>query len=681
MYRSLALALLLTLTACGDPASKVPDTDNTMSDADTTSSTQPYGSWSSPISAESLVEGARSLGGLRKDGDYFYWLESRPEEGGRNTIMRWREGGEPEELLPEPYNVRTRVQEYGGGSMLVAGGTLWFSNFADQRLYRFTPGEEPVPVTPEAELRFAACTLDESRDRLLCLREDHRGLGEPVHALVALPLASESDGQVLFSGPDFISAPRLSTDGSRLAFTTWMHPNMPWDNTSLHSASIGTDGALESVQTHNPGVSESVIDPRWTADNGLIALSDRDNWWRPYRVNGETFSAIETGLADREIGGPDWSINSHYYEPLAGGELLVVARQGSVEELYRIGVDGSATLLDTGAVGYGSLVVDGDRLYLTASFAERPAVVMSTNLDGGDAVIIRRSRDSSLETEWIPAFEQVSFEGPNGATAHGVYFPPTHPSVVAPEGETPPLIVAVHGGPTSVAGVSYNPGHYYWTSRGFAVLDLNYRGSTGFGREYRRALYGAWGIADVEDAVAGAKSLAARGLADPERLLIRGGSAGGYTTLAVHAFHDGFAAGASYFGVSDAEALAQDTHKFESRYLDQLIGPYPERRDLYVERSPIHHLDGFSAPLLLLQGLDDPIVPPNQSEAIYNALKDGGIPTAYLAFAGESHGFRKAENQIASRQAELYFYARVLGFEPADELPTIPIDNLPAAAE
>ncbi len=278
----------------------------------------------------------------------------------------------------------------------------------------------------------------------------------------------------------------------------------------------------------------------------------------------------------------------------------------------------------------------------------------------------------------------MSFPLPGGGEAHGVYFPPTNPDAQAPEGTAPPLIVSVHGGPTSVAGVSYRPGHYYWTSRGFAVLDLNYRGSTGFGREYRRALYGTWGIADVEDAVAGATWLAQQGLADPERLIIRGGSAGGYTTLAAHAFHQAFAAGASYFGVSDAEALAQETHKFESRYLDQLIGPYPERKDLYVARSPIHHLDGFSAPLILLQGLDDPIVPPNQSEAIYRALKEKGVATAYLAYEGESHGFRKAENQIGSREAELYFYARVLGFEPADELPAIAIDNLPpnrAAAE
>ncbi|MDP4652129.1 MAG: prolyl oligopeptidase family serine peptidase [Haliea sp.] len=293
--------------------------------------------------------------------------------------------------------------------------------------------------------------------------------------------------------------------------------------------------------------------------------------------------------------------------------------------------------------------------------------------------VLRRSKDRGLEESWVPGIQQISFPVPGGAVAHGVYLAPRNPDVVAPEGKAPPLIVSVHGGPTASAGVSYNPGHYYWTSRGFAILDLNYRGSTGFGRSYRQALYGNWGITDVQDAVAGASWLAEQGLADPERLIIRGGSAGGYTTLAAHAFHNTFAAGASYYGISDLEALARDTHKFESRYLDQVIGPYPERRDLYVERSPIHHLEGFKAPLILLQGLDDPVVPPNQSEAIFTALKRSGVATAYIAYAGESHGFRKAENQISSREAELYFYARVLGFEPADDLPAIAIENLEGA--
>jgi dipeptidyl aminopeptidase/acylaminoacyl peptidase len=672
--RFYVLALCAILAACAD------ETDQSVSSEESPpmpTATLAYGSWPSRISAESLVEGSRSVGGLRKDGDLFYWLESRPQQGGRNTVMRWREGEEPQELLAEPYNVRTRVQEYGGGSLLVADGTLWFSNFQDQRLYRFRAGETPVAVTPEAALRYAGCTLDATRDRLICIREDHRGLEEPVNTLVALPLDGESEGELLFQGTDFVSAPRLSPDGSRIAFTTWMHPNMPWDSTQLHSASFDADGKFSGLRTHNSGGAESIIDPQWTDDNRLMALSDRDNWWRPYTVDGESFSAVDTGLENVEIGGADWSINSRYYHVLPDGQLLVIARRGSVEELYRLDGKGGAIRLDSGAVSYGSLVIDADKLYFSAGFAGQPAALVRADAAGNIETIVRKTIDSALAADWIPPFEQISFPLPGGGEAHGVYFAPTNPQVSAPAESAPPLIVSVHGGPTSVAGVGYQPGHYFWTSRGFAVLDLNYRGSTGFGRDYRRALYGQWGITDVEDAAVGARWLAEQGMADPERLIIRGGSAGGYTTLAVHALFDTFAAGASYFGVSDIEALAKDTHKFESRYLDQLIGPYPERRDLYVERSPIHHLEGFNAPLILLQGLDDPIVPPNQSEMIYEALKSRGVPTAYVAFEGESHGFRKAENRIAARQAELYFYARVLGIDVADTLPDIAIDNLP----
>jgi dipeptidyl aminopeptidase/acylaminoacyl peptidase len=592
--------------------------------------------------------------------------------------MRWREGGEPEELLAEPFNVRTRVQEYGGGSLLVSAGVMYFSNFADQRLYRFTPGSEPEPITPAASLRYAACSHDRQRDRLICIREDHRGMGEPVNTLVALPGSGESEGEVLFEGTDFVSAPRLSPDGTRVAFTTWMHPNMPWDNTTLRSASFDGDGALVDLQVHNPDSRESVIDPQWGPDNVLHALSDRDNWWRPYRVTGTRFEAVPTGLERVEIGGPDWTIGSRYYFFTETGELLVIARQGSVERLYRLDGEGGHELLDSGAIAYGTLAFLGERMFFTGGFADRPSALVAADASGTITEVIRRAKDSGLPPRWIPEYRQISFPVADGEVAHGVYFSPRNPGALAPGNSAPPLIVSVHGGPTSVAGVSYNPGHYFWTSRGFAVLDLNYRGSTGFGRAYRQALYTRWGISDVQDATAGARWLAEQGLADPERLIIRGGSAGGYTTLAAHAFHTTFAAGASYFGVSDIEALAKETHKFESRYLDQLIGPYPERRDLYRERSPIHHLDGFSAPLILLQGLDDPIVPPNQSEAIYAALKSRGVPTAYVPFEGESHGFRRAENQIAAKEAELYFYAAVLGLDPADELPEIPIDNLAA---
>jgi dipeptidyl aminopeptidase/acylaminoacyl peptidase len=671
-------------------ASHITDTDGVCSreasepltEADGMTTTRPYGSWPSPITAASVVEGSRGLSSLSFDGDYLYWVESRPEEGGRNTIMRWAAGGEPEEILPAPWYARTRLQEYGGRCVLVVDGTVWFSNFEDQRLYRLAPGSEPEAITPEAELRYAGCILDHTRNRLIGVREDHRAQGEASNTLVALPLNSVSEGEVLFADCDFVSAPCLSPDGTRIAFTSWHHPNMPWDNTSLWSAGFDADGRLEGLTLHNDGMQESAINPQWDEGNQLYAITDRDNWWKIYRVTGDRFTAIGSGIDYAEIGGPDWVVGQNFYHLLADGKILAQVMAGGVEHAVVIDPATSSSVpLELASASIIDMLPVDDRLFIINAATDRPPALLETDLSGNTRAIIRTSSDFSLDSGWAPQYQLVSFPAGRGATAHGIYLPPTNPGVQAPEGDAPPLIVSVHGGPTAVSTPAFRLSQLYWTSRGFAVLDLNYRGSTGFGRRYRRALYGQWGIADVEDAVAGATWLAEQGLADPDRLIIRGGSAGGYTTLAAHAFHDVFAAGASYYGVSDLEALATDTHKFESRYLDQIIGPYPERRDLYIERSPIHNLAGFSAPLLLLQGLDDPVVPPNQSEMIFKALKSRGIATAYLAFEGESHGFRKAQNQIRSLQAELYFYARVLDFDTAEELPDLEIEGLAAPAD
>jgi dipeptidyl aminopeptidase/acylaminoacyl peptidase len=508
------------------------------------------------------------------------------------------------------------------------------------------------------------------------VREDHGVLSEPKNTLVALPLEGISEGEVLFDDSDFVSAVSLTDDGSRIAFTSWRHPNMPWDNTSLWSAGFDDEGHLAGLSLHNKGGAESVINPQWSADNQLYAISDRDNWWKIYKVNEQRFSAVNSGIEDVEIGGPEWSIGQNYYHLLSDEKILVQVMKAGVEYLAILD---SASQTTKPLVLASASIVDvlpvENRLFVINAATDKAAALLETDMKGNVLSLIRTASDSTLAPSWVPEYQLVSFPTGGGATAHGIYFPPTNPDTSAPKGETPPLIVSVHGGPTGIATPGFNPKHIYWTSRGFAVLDLNYRGSTGFGREYRRSLYGQWGVADVEDAVAGATWLAEQGLADPKRLLIRGGSAGGYTTLAAHAFHSAFAAGASYYGISDLEALATDTHKFESRYLDQVIGPYPERKDLYQSRSPINHLEGFSAPLLLLQGLDDPVVPPNQSEMIFKALKAKGVPTAYIAFEGESHGFRKAENQIRSLEAELYFYSKVLGFETAEELPKIIIEG------
>ncbi len=577
--RLLSLALLLATAACQQSA-EPPVADTEMEAANVASIA--YGSWPSPISAASTVEGSRSLHSLFYDEGYLYWVEGRPEESGRNTIMRWRAGADPEEILAAPWNVRTRVQEYGGRSLLVAGGVIWFSNFQDQRLYRMEPGQTPVAITPDAPLRFAACELDAPRERLICVREDHRPVGEPANTLVALPLEGESEGEVLFDGADFVSAAALSPDGERIAFVHWDHPNMPWDNTTLVSATLAADGTLGELVTHNPGSNESLFDPQWDARNRLHVVSDRNNWWSIYRVDGETFEPVDFPLVEAEVGGAQWTLGEHEYRFLPDGRIAAAVSQWGIRQLYILDPErGSAELLSLDSASRTEVLPVADLLYVIHSPEDRHGELLATDAAGEKALVIRRSKDEAPDPAWVSRYQPVSFPTGGSATAHGNYFPPTNPDVSVPESGAPPLLVFVHGGPTASARPVFSPAKMYWTSRGFAILDLNYRGSTGYGRDYRQALYGQWGVADVEDAVAGARYLAEQGLADPERLIIRGGSAGGYTTLAAHAFHDAFSAGASYFGISDIEALAHETHKFESRYLDQLIGPYPERKDLF----------------------------------------------------------------------------------------------------
>ncbi len=636
----------------------------------------PYGEWPTPVSAASTVAGGRGLVNLDADGGYLYWAESRPEEKGRTTLMRWRPGGEPEEILPAEFNARTRVQEYGGRSFLAAGGTVWFSNFDDQRLYRMVPGEAPVAITPEADLRYGACVYDGPRSRLVCIREDHRGEGEAANTLVGVPLSGVHEGEVLFGDADFVSAASLSPDGRSIAFVSWDHPNLPWDATTLWVGRFDAQGNFKA-QAQNPGRAESVMDPQWDAQNTLYAISDRSNWWSLYRVEGEQFTALPTGLETVEIGEPAWTIGNRYYQLLGDGRIAaLVVIDGSQQVQLIDPAKASSQPLDLDTAYVGDMLAAGETLYLIQGRQTAPTELLSVSLADGQTEQIRKASDTSISPEWVPRAVPVSYPTASGATAYGIYYPPTNPDVQAPGGTAPPLLIEVHGGPTSSTVPSFSMSNVYWTSRGFAILDINYRGSSGYGTNYRRALYGEWGVVDVEDAVYGARWAAAQGLADPQRLIIRGGSAGGFTTLAAHAFYDTFSAGASYFGVSDMEALALETHKFESRYLDQLVGPYPAQKQVYAERSPINHLEGFQAPLILLQGLDDKVVPPNQSERIYAALKARGVPTAYLAFEGEGHGFRRAENRIRALEAELYFYGKVLGFEPAGELPAIDIDGL-----
>jgi acetyl esterase/lipase len=647
-----------------------------------------YGNWPSPITPSSLVEGVRGIGSLQYDSGFVYWLESRPEEAGRQTIMRWHQDSGMEEILPAPFNARSRVHEYGGTSYAVYGNVIWFSHFDDQRLYRIIPGSYPQPITAESSvnsaLRFAACTPDISRNRLICVREDHRAEGEPRNELVAVSMdGSDQQGEILFTQSDFVSAPQLSSDGLSIAFVSWSHPNMPWDNTTLWSANFQQDGSLCNLTQHNVDTQESVIDPKWSDSGELYALTDRSNWWSLHRVSGNKFETVAHHENDVEIGGPMWTLGTSYYDFIDGNSAVTVMNRGGVEHLSILDLEGngSSTIPIPCLTGVGSMVLADERIMAVLKYTNKPSVLVSFKTDGTDFLVIRTTSNSA-DPAWSSPYQLVTFPtGDGNAVAHGIYLPPQNPDVGAPAEQTPPLIVTVHGGPTGVSSPGYSLAQQFWTSRGFAILDLNYRGSTGFGREYRRALYGNWGIADVEDAVAGAKWLSDQKLADPARLIIRGGSAGGFTVLAAHAFHNTFSAGASHYGVSDLTILAKETHKFESRYIDQMIGPYPEFAHVYQERSPINHLDNFNAPLIMLQGLEDNVVPPNQSEMIFEALKTRAIPTAYVSFEGEGHGFRKAENIVHAIQAELYFYSKVLNMPVADDLPELNIENLRGAKE
>lgn len=644
----------------------------------------PYGSWKSPITTSLIVSGSVGLGQIALDSDDVYWVEMRPSEGGRMVVVRRSLDGATEDVTPPPYSARTRVHEYGGTAFLVDAGVVYFANFSDQRLYRQERGGEPVAITPEAQLRYADGEFDTKHGRILCVREDHTGEGEPVNAIVAVDASGAGPQQVLYSGSDFCAAPRLSPDGSRLAWLVWDHPNMPWDGTRLLVAEVNDGGEIGEPQVvaggqaTGSGEDESVLQPVWSPEGELHFVSDRNGWWNLYRLRD---GSIEPVLEmEAEFARPQWVFGAPTLDFLGDGRIACTYVDRG---LWNLGIidtgTGSLTRLDTpfSEMGRGELRASGSRIVFSAGAPDRPMTMLSLDLSSGALIALQWAHDLEVDAAYLSPPEPVEFETTDGRTAHAFYYPPRNPDFAAPEGEKPPLLVKSHGGPTAAAQIALDLGIQYWTTRGFGVVDVNYGGSTGYGTEYRRRLNGAWGIVDVDDCVNAARFLAARGDADPERLAIDGGSAGGFTTLAALTFHDVFKAGTSLYGVSDLEALAKETHKFESRYLDSLVGPYPERKDLYEERSPINHTHLLSCPLLLLQGLEDEIVPPNQAEMMFEAVKAKGLPTAYVPFEGEQHGFRRSENIERALEAELYFYSRVFGFEPGDDIEPVEIENLP----
>ncbi len=640
--------------------------------------TAPYGSWRSPIDAATVARAGRRLGApaLAADGAV-WWAEGRPAEGGRVVLMRRQPGGEPEAVTPGDVNVRTRVHEYGGGAWTLAAADLvLFVDFADQRLYRQRLGEEPVAITPKpqmpAGLRYADFRLTPDGRSVVGVREVH-GESEAENQIVALALDGSGEANVLASGRDFYSFPRVSPDGARLAWTCWDHPNMPWDGTELWVAPLADTAAATLVAG---GRDESVFQPEWDHEGRLHFVSDREGWWNLYRDEGEEVAQLTDEEA--ELAHPQWLFGGSTYAFLEDGAIVCIRCEHGEERLFLL-EPGAGRLDDLElpytSFGFPSLSSDGTRVAFAAASPARETAVVLLDIRDGALEEHQSAADEAVEDGYVSIPRPVEFPTTDGETAHGFYYPPTNPDFEAPEGELPPLIVQSHGGPTSHATPALDREFLFWTSRGIGVVDVNYRGSSGYGRPYRQRLRGGWGVLDTDDCIAAARHLAATGEADEARLAIRGGSAGGYATLCALVFHDDFATGASYFGVADTETLAGDTHKFESRYLDGLIGPYPERADLYRERSPIHFVEQLRAPVILFQGLEDEVVPPSQAETMVAALRRNGVPHAYLAFEDEAHGFRRAETEIRCFEAELYFYGRILGFDPADQLEPVEIDG------
>jgi len=640
----------------------------------------PFGSWESPISSEMIVAGTVRLGDLAIDGDQIYWNESRPTEAGRYVIVRRDIDGSTVDVNPAPFNARTRAHEYGGFAYTVVDGVAFFTHYPDQRLYRQILGEEPGVLTPAVDLRFADFSADRGHNRLICIREDHQSSEQDAtNAVVTIDTEGRSlldGGIVLVSGNDFYSNPRLSADGKRLCWLTWNHPNMPWDGTELWVGDLSDDGlAIEHSRLVAGGLEESIFQPEWSPGGTLTFVSDRSGWWNLYQERAGEVVALHPREA--EFGHPQWVFGMTSYGFASDNRIICTFTERGLWSIADLDVSsGELTDVPTPFTDVSGLVIQGDIAIFRGGSSTMPASVFQHDLRTGNTVKLRQSSDTIPDAGYLSEPEAIEFPTTGERTSHGFYYPPTNKDFVGLDGELPPLVVLSHGGPTGSTDTTLDLQLQYWTSRGFAVLDVNYGGSTGYGRAYRERLNDTWGITDVDDCVAGAKYLVDKGLVDGNRLTIRGWSASGYTTLAALAFTNVFKAGASHFGISDLEAMARDTHKFESRYLDRLIGPYPERRDIYLERSPIYYVDAISCPLILFQGLEDLVVPPNQAQMMFDAVDAKKLPVALVMFEGEQHGFRKAENIRRSLDGELYFLSRVFGFEPAEAIEPVEIANL-----
>jgi len=635
----------------------------------------PFGSWSSPLDAAEVASAGVRIFQPRRAGDAITWLEVRPAEGGRTVLMQDLRGRRTE-LTPAPFSARSRVHEYGGGSYCVAGVDTWFVNDEDQAVWHRDREGSIQRLTPADERRYADLVWDPVRSRVLAVCEDHAAAAEPENTVVAI----DREGRVttLLSGNDFYASLRLDREGARLAWLTWNHPNLPWDGTELWSAEIDADGRLREPQQVAGGERIAVFQPEWLHDGRLGFVADPDGWWNHYawRAGGEVERLTEM---DAEGALPQWVFGQSTWGEIAGGMIGALSRDGGWT-LWQFG-DGLPASLPWRLDAIEHVATDGKEAVVLAGAGNRATAVYALDLPGLRPRCIADSGELPLDEVWISQPQPLAFPTADGDEAYANYYPPMNPMFEGPEDTAPPVIVKCHGGPTAAASTAFEPKIQYWTTRGFAVLDVNYRGSTGFGRAYREKLYGNWGVADVEDCVAGVRYLASRGLADANAAFISGGSAGGYTVLCALTFTDAFRAGASYFGIGDLAGMFETTHKFEARYDHWLIGPLhdPRTQRLIEERSPLRHAHQITCPVIFFQGGEDRVVPPEQSRQMHAALQAAGLPTAYLEFPEERHGFRRAENILAALEAELAFFCRVLGVSPADEVPPLALDNDEAA--
>lgn len=657
----------------------------------------PYGSWNSPFKAADIASGTLRISEPTFDGEDLYWLEGRPTDGGKQALVRKSKNGELADVSPKGFNVRNSVNEYGGAPYLARSGKIFCSNFSDQVVYQINTDPNAaasarrIALTPEGEYLFADFELDAKRNRLILVTEDHSDpTKQPTTTINTVAIARDGETsasqrmQTLVSGNDFYSSPRVSPDGTLLAWISWDHPNMPWDGTALWMAEIEADGTLSKHRKIAGTDDESVVQPVWSPKGDLFFVSDRLGWWNLYALPNPTKNLNPVAVLELESDfvTPQWVFGAKNYCFINDHTLVVTSFQNGGWTLISVDIEANFSTkrniveeIKTTFTEIHYLSSNGSKLAMIAASPKQQAAVVELDLSNHKTSIVKSSSERQIDEKYISIPQAIEFPSERNLIANAYFYPPTNGDYVAPEGELPPLVLHVHGGPTGAAGSALNPGVQYWTSRGFAYMDVNYAGSSNYGRQYRQRLTLNWGLVDLEDCQNAAKFAATQGWVDPKRMTITGGSSGGFTALCALTFTNVFATGASHFGVSDLESLAQDTHKFESRYLDRIVGPYPAYKPVYQNRSPINNVDKLARPVIFFQGSDDKVVPPTQTESMVEALRKKKIPFCYISYEGEGHGFRRAENIKRTLDAEYLFYARMFSIPPADELEEIEIEN------